>query len=96
MCYPKPVELTLRVGPVHSNILDSGPGRTNPAKPDKFIKIFSISFGDDFHAAVRKISNPASHIKPPCQPGYLAPKEHLLHNAADQYSRTSIQNLDTK
>ena len=96
MCYPKPPELTLKVGPVHSNILDPGPGRTNPAKLDKFIKLLFITFGDGFHPAVRKVPNPTSDIQPPCQAGYLPPKENTLHHAANQYSRTSIQNLDTK
>ena len=66
MCYHKPSKLTPKVGPVHPNILDSGSGRTNPAKLDQFIELLLISFSDDFHAAVRKVSNPASDIKPPC------------------------------
>ena len=64
MCYSKPSELSLKVGPVHSDILDSGSGRTNPAKLDNFIELLLISFSDYFHVAVRKVSNPPRDVKP--------------------------------
>jgi hypothetical protein len=66
MRYPKPSELALKFGPIHSDILDSGSRRTNPAKLDKFIELLLISFSYYFHVAVRKVSNPARDVKPSC------------------------------